>query len=149
VGLVGLIIFLVLAGSGRIGSRLMCEGDRGRIYAETFALWLLLWVGMSLLLRFLALGPELQLGALLAGSLLSLVVLAWPVQRGISWAQVRKDIGLYVRPTPAAEPVAGLAAYIMALPLAAVGLIVTMMLMQLLPGGVEDGNPFASPGAPV
>src|SRR5262249_12086282 len=79
VGLVSLVIFLALAGSGRIWSKLACGAGRGRVYAETFALWLLLWLGLSLL----AAASGVGFAASGAASLLSLLALAWPVQRGI------------------------------------------------------------------
>ena len=59
----------------------------------------------------------------------SLVALAWPVQRGIPWPQVRRDIGLTLGERPAFEPLAGIACYILALPLVALGVIVMLMLV--------------------
>src|SRR5262245_25756483 len=83
-GLIGLIVFLAMAASGKLPSRLECGTGRGGIYAETFALWLLLWVGLSFLAVALAGGPP---DMWLVGGLplVSLAALAWPVQRGIPW----------------------------------------------------------------
>lgn len=148
VGLIGLIILLVMAANGSVRSRLACPSERGGIYAETFAVWLLLFGGLNLALGVLDAG---RLNLVLAGAplLLSLVALAWPVQRGIPWRTVRRDIGLTWGDRPLAEPPAGVACYVMALPIVGVGIIIMLVLLSLQrASAAENGNPFDTPGIP-
>jgi membrane protease YdiL (CAAX protease family) len=82
---------------------------------------------------------------------LSLLALLWPVLRGIPWRQVREDIGWTLGRRPALEPLIGVGCYIMALPLAAVGLMITLILMLLQQGPAAAGvdNPFTPPTYPA
>jgi len=147
-GLLGLIIFLAMAASGKVESRLECSAGRGGIYAETFALWLILFFGLGFLGTRLGEGHT-NFYVASAGMVLSLVALAWPVLRGIPWRQVRRDIGLTWGENPAFEPLAGVASYIMALPLLAIGLILMLVLMYVQRGvPADDANPFLAPSAP-
>ena len=126
-GLAGLIALLAFAGAGRLRSALAPPSDRGGIYAETFAVWLLLLLTISF-----AAGVVFP-GSLLAGGLamaISLLAVAYPLLRGVPWSEVRKDIG-WTGGAGLRELPAGLAAYAMMLPLAGLGLIVTMLLLLL------------------
>src|SRR5262249_5350820 len=86
-------------------------------------------------------------------ALLSLTALFWPRLRGLSWQQIRQAIGW----TPGRGLLgglgAGVATYVMALPLAAIGLIVTLILMTLthsLPGaGAPGSSPQSVPEHPI
>jgi membrane protease YdiL (CAAX protease family) len=152
-GLAGLITFLVLVIKGYVRSRFECGVTRGGVYAETFALWLVLFTAIPLL------GPLLPREAprlLLIGVavLLSLAALGWPVLRGIPWRQVRADIGLTAGERPAVEPLCGLTAYGISLPLLGVGLLLTFALTLLeraLTGGGsgQEFEPITGPAHPV
>jgi membrane protease YdiL (CAAX protease family) len=60
---------------------------------------------------------------------MSLIAIGWPVLRGVSWADVRRDIGLTPGRQPAIEPIIGAACYTMALPMMLVGLAITYVLL--------------------
>ncbi len=172
-GLVGLILLLVQAHKGQVQSGLVVAGTLrvpslataygvsspatahgvcllrgGGIYAETFALWLLVWLGLSWAALTLGAGePDLLLVGV--AFLLSLAALAWPVLRGIPWSQVRQDIGLTRGRNPDLEPLIGIGCYAMALPILAMGLLLTVVLLSLGVGQPEDtGNPFAPSSTP-
>ena len=84
--------------------------------------------------------------------LLSLpLALAWPVLRGISWRTVREDVGLTAGRAPWLEPPLGIATYAMALPLMAVGLLLTLFLMRLQAGsgGGNSFRPVSMPSHPI
>jgi membrane protease YdiL (CAAX protease family) len=82
--------------------------------------------------------------------LLSLVVLGWPVFRGLSWRQVREDIGLTLGNRPGWEPLVGVGSYLMSLPLLGLGFIVTLFLMSLQREVSSlEGDPFAPAGGPA
>jgi membrane protease YdiL (CAAX protease family) len=147
--LAGLIAFFVLLVSGKLRGGLRCGIPHGGVYAETFALWMLLFLAFSVAAglvpveggRFLVTG-----GAML----LSLVALAWPVLRGVPWRQVRQEIGLTAGRQPALEPVLGLAGYAMTIPLLAVGVLLIIVLVALLRGGGQEGfSPDRMPAHPI
>lgn len=148
-GFVGLILLIVLAATGTAKGGVQTGSPHGGVYAETFALWMVLFVGLSVLASSL---PAEWGGIPLTGGamLLSLGVLAWPVLRGVPWRQVRADVGLTAGRSPALEPLLGVAAYVMSLPLLALGFIVTLFLMSLQREvSTLEGDPFAPAGGPA
>jgi membrane protease YdiL (CAAX protease family) len=141
-----LLLFAFLAHLGRLRGGLSCPTGRGAIYAETFALYMVLFVGVGVLSRFVPLpsGPSsLWLNGLIM--LLSLTALAWPVVRGVGWPQVREDVGLSAFGRPGVQVLSGPACYLVALPLLLVGVGVTLALL-LAQRRLGWGNPF-EPGA--
>jgi membrane protease YdiL (CAAX protease family) len=150
VGLIALLVFLVLVAAGKIRSRLVTGSPGGGVYAETFAVWMLLFLGFNWLAAHLAPPGSGVLPNALA-SLCSLSALAWPVWRGLSWQQVRRDIGWTAGASPAQEPLIGVATYIMALPLVAIGFVLVFLLMALeskMRGGNSE-NVFAPQDLPA
>ena len=136
-GFVGLLIFLILLARRQVTGGLACGSDHGGIYAETFALYLLVFGGLSFLVHVLPLEIPILVKASLAAPL-SLVVVGWPVLRGVPWSQVRQDIGWTPGRSPALEPAMGLACYLLSLPIVLLGVVLTFILMafrnQLAPG---------------
>ena len=140
-GFLGLIIVLVLALTGSLRSGVATSGHHG-IYAETFAGWLLLLLGLQYVAGLVS-PPGLEPLSGTVAFFASLVMLAWPVVRGLPWATVRADIGL-ARPRAMDVPM-GVAGWAMALPFMAVGLGLTLVLtfvVELLSGSApEAGHP--------
>jgi membrane protease YdiL (CAAX protease family) len=103
----------------------------GGIYAEAFAVYMAVFLGLGIGRAFLPrLGPELLVAG--AGMLVSLAAgLAWPVLRGIPWRQVRREVGLTLGRHPYLEPVIGLAGYAFVLPVFGIGIIVSYFLIML------------------
>jgi membrane protease YdiL (CAAX protease family) len=130
IGFVGLVIFLIFLAGRKLNGGLACGSSEGGVYAETFALYLFLFIGLGFWFQFVPWEVPTLVKASLA-SLGSLVVLGWPVLRGISWTQVRQDIGWTLGRKPALEPALGLVCYVLALPIVLIGLILTLMLMAL------------------
>jgi membrane protease YdiL (CAAX protease family) len=141
-GFIGLIVLVILLANGWVRRGFVTGSPYGAVYAETFALWLVLFVGLLWINTLLPRGPSpLFRGSVLA--LLSLfVALAWPVWRGVPWREVRQDVGLYAE-RPFREVLSGLATYVMALPLLAAGFGVMALILFALRkgGGFEDGAP--------
>jgi membrane protease YdiL (CAAX protease family) len=144
-----LLIFLVCL--GRLRGGLVCGSGHGGIYAETFALYMVLYLALGLLARFLGLGggdSSLALSGLVA--LLTLVVLGWPVLRGVPWRRVREDVGLTLGERPFVQGLCGPACYLCALPLLVVGLAIVyvLMLLQKRLGGepTSPSHPIVSAG---
>jgi membrane protease YdiL (CAAX protease family) len=149
-GLIGFLLLatlIVLAGSRRIQFGLDTGQSPAGVYAETFALWIFLFLGMSTAAAFLPLGPWKLLAGGLA-MLLSLVVLLWPRLRGIPFARLREDIGWTAGRNPVLEPAAGVATYLMSLPMLLIGLVMILLLNLVhnwLSGGGPSPDDFTSP----
>ncbi len=145
VGLVGVGVALlvgmtILLAQRKARLRFNTGSLNGGIYAETFALWMVVFLGLGLLASFLPTGENrLLVSGLLALS--SLAVLAWPVLRGVPWPTVRREIGLVWKDRTSApravgwsvllEPIYGLASYTATLPLLLVGALLTFGLIHL------------------
>jgi membrane protease YdiL (CAAX protease family) len=130
-GFVALILFLIMLFSGTLKTGVHCGSTYGSVYAETFALYLFTYFGLTAAVQFIPSLDEWHLPLAGGAALFSLLVLAWPVLRGIPWQQVRQDIGLTAGRQPPLEPFVGVAGYAMTLPLLAVGVVVMLILMFL------------------
>jgi membrane protease YdiL (CAAX protease family) len=143
VGFIGLIVMIVLLTRGKFSSSI----DPGRvahgIYAETFAIWLvgffLLQEGIAVVFEKQLLPDSWQMPMVLIGFFASLVALGWPVVRGATFSDVRKDIGLTLGHSPGLEPLLGPMCYIVGLPIVGLGLVMTLVLM-LLQGALAMGG---------
>jgi membrane protease YdiL (CAAX protease family) len=148
-GLVGLLTLLILYAAGWLRGGLRTGSPHHAVYAETFALYLLLFLAFNLAAAWVPVPEESQLLVFGVAVLASLVTLVWPVLRGIPWRVVRQDVGLTWGRKPLWEPLVGIACYVMGLPLLIAGLIVTLVLMALQQGleqlffGPKEPDPFA------
>ncbi|HEY0982328.1 lysostaphin resistance A-like protein [Schlesneria sp.] len=122
-------------------------GDSG-IYAETFALWMVVFVTLNVVVLFLPL-PSRSMVWLFIPQVGSLGVLAWPVLRGLRWSDVRRDVGLTFQPQAWSAPFVGIGAYLAAAPVVAAAMVVTFLLIFLisLTSGAEEA--VAEPGHPI
>ena len=149
VGLLGLIVFANRVFTGKWRRAFNYRSPYGGIYAETFALWMVVYLGLSVAAAFVA-PPQARLLVAGGAMLFSLVVLAWPVLRGVSWRQVRLDVGLFLGRRPAREPLIGLVSYALAIPLLAIGLMLVLILLGLQRQAADPaGDHFGSNGLPV
>lgn len=141
-GCVGLVVALVLLSLGMIRPRFTITGATAQagIYAETFALWLVLYPGLTGLAHWLLPQLEMLPRAMLAMPL-SLSVLLWPVLRGVPWREVRSALGWSGGVNPFAEVGAGLLCYVVNLPIVFVGFGMTYALIRLQGGlGTSAGG---------
>ena len=125
----------------------------GRIYVETFAVWMCCFIGSGLVIGLAVglAGIEVN-GTQAAGIGLisffgSLVALMWPRIRGISYAELFRDIG-WTMQNPFKEVALGVFGYLANLPILGVGIFLVVMLTfasQSLQDRHElDGTPQAS-----
>lgn len=160
VGLAALLAFAALLLSGKLQRPLAAPALQGGIYAETFAIWLVLFVVLaSLPDLWMATGlvrPMRHSGLLVQGGamLLSLTALLWPVWRGLPWPTVREEIGWTLGRRPLIEVLLGGATYVAAIPLLFLGLIGAAILLsieRLLPGSSASGalDPTTLPSHPI
>ena len=131
-GFIGLMALTIAAFMRRVQSGIVATANRSGIYAETFALWLLLFIGGSTVLEIVTVQfPEFSMGIAGLWFFLSLSALLWPVVRGVPWRIVREDIGLTAGRKPLLEPLMGVAGYAMTLPILFAGVVLTFILMQV------------------
>ena len=152
IGLVLLIILIVFASMGRLHHGLGSPGPGDGLLAEAFAVWMILFLVLQLLIGvLLVLVPSLEPhGLALVGGiqLLTLASAAWPVVRGMRWSRVRTAIGL-TRGTGLWKELGwGFCGWMMMLPLLAVG-IVTMLILMALTGPGQTGTGFDPTSQPV
>ncbi len=150
-GLVGLIVLLAYALGGSVPSKLGPARARHGIYAETFVVWMALFLLLSIVSGALTGGAvdAVSLCVTLAAMFTSLAALMWPVLRGIPWSDVRSDLGWRRGSGVVREVLAGLAGFAMTMPIIGVGLLLTLLLMVVqgvLQGG---GDAFAGTGGPA
>ncbi|MBC8309435.1 MAG: CPBP family intramembrane metalloprotease [Phycisphaerales bacterium] len=149
VGFIGLIIMLVRTLNHQVQSGLNPEKPRHGIYAEVFALWLFLfmalitsaqWIGQ----QFVEDNPSLEMSFSLLAFFGSLCALFWARFRGVSWRQIRLDIGWTRGAGLFKEIFWGVSGYAMMLPFLGIGIIITMILLffQGTLAGGTGGDPF-------
>lgn len=149
-GFVGLIFYFIMAITGKLQEGVPTGTMHGGVYVETFVLWMVSILVLSGVSRWYlhdVLPEEHHLFIFGILELLTLLVLIWPVLRGISWQQVRQDIGLTFGRQPLVEPFLGAGTYIMGLPLLAVGVILMLIFKAVGMHGdkflpVGEGDPI-------
>jgi membrane protease YdiL (CAAX protease family) len=87
---------------------------------------------------------------LLAGviGLASLLVLGWPVLRGVAWRRVWQDIGWWKQGPAIVEVLWGIACYLASMPLLLVGVLMSLELLNLYKRFVGE-DPFSVPIRPT
>lgn len=150
-GLLGGLLHWILVANGSARMALAPGAAPHGIYAETFAAWIALFVGLQvgagLLFALVAPGS----GILLPGALsflLSLSALRWPVLRGVPWSRVRADLGLFLSPTPVRDALAGVACWAMAVPVMGASLLVSLVIMAVRQAMAGEPDPFAAAPLP-
>jgi membrane protease YdiL (CAAX protease family) len=136
IGFFGALAFLIQSFMGGITWRFHRGSIHGGVYAETFALWLIWFFGLNLTLSLLP-TPLPRLTNALIAMPTSLLALAWPIMRGVSFHQMRLDLGLMSDRNPFVEFAAGVWCYVINLPLVILGLAITIGLLKLQGVGAE------------
>ena len=133
--MVGLVVLLCYAAGGRLRPALPPPTAHGGIYAEAFAVYMVVFLGLGVVRAFI---PANAAGIVLAGAamLFSLAAgLIWPVLRGIPWRQVRQEVGLTAwADIPCVEAALGVAGYALVLPVFASVILVTSILVSIQRG---------------
>ena len=127
---VALALIFAMMMLNQIYVRYRNDGKNSQIYIETFAIWIVLFFALQLglsLVGSLIGDPAAGMALSLVAFFGSLIVLIWPVRRGIPFRQVRKDIGWEIN-NPIEEVVVGCFSYLALLIPMMMGLVVTTML---------------------
>jgi membrane protease YdiL (CAAX protease family) len=157
VGFIGLVAFAILGFVGVLRHGVTTGKSPAGVYIETFALWMGAFAVLAFGLSYVT--PHVELGdyRLLVGGvveLATLLVIFWPVVRGVPLRQVLQDIGLTRGRQPALEPAAGVACYVMSLPVLILAVIVVALLtalwtwLQTELGGGPSPDDLRSPISP-
>lgn len=152
-GALGLVLLLIFWWRGTIHGAITAGTGRVAVWVETFVLYLVAFVGLSTAALLLE-GSTLRLAWSGAAALLSLSVLAWPRIRGVPWSEIREAIGWTPGRGLLRELGAGIATYIMTLPILGVGVIGVFILMAIArllagPAGPGGGAPVEAPSHPI
>ena len=133
-GLVIAITLFVLFALGKLTPKFINRSAGKNIYIETFAIWMVLFFGLgqiALPLVMSAIGfrnEALNLALMPFVFFFSLLVLLWPVFRGIPFSQVRDDIGWKIG-NPFTETASGVVGYIGLLPILFLALMFVSLMM--------------------
>ncbi len=123
------ILAIIFGATGSLRFRTVAPVAPAGIYVEAFALWLVLFVGASVVSSALLENMPLAIKMIPMG----LVVVAaalWPIVRGVKFDIYRKDIGLHTGKGVITEIAAGIIGYIACLPLLAIALAAVLLLTQ-------------------
>lgn len=150
-GFFALLFCFIRALTGKLHSSMLPPNVRHGVYAEVFAIWLpvfLLLAAVSGMLAHSISEDNMFVDMLftLGAFFTSLTVLFWARLRGISWKQLRTDIGWTSGVGLDKELVFGFAGYAMTIPILGVGILITMILMFLQQEVGGGNNPFSGTG---
>jgi len=120
------ILAVVLFARGKLSAAYK-PGERSGVFVEGFALYFILFLALSLVIRLL--GGNGVVGLWLALPI-PLVVALWLMWRGRTWQQVRMAIGWHTGRGVLREAAAGIAGYCAGLVFVAVGALITLMLVR-------------------
>jgi membrane protease YdiL (CAAX protease family) len=147
-GIVSLLFILTYVLTGSSPSQFIATNNAHNAYVETFALWLIVFFGLQMLVGHLELLKTNE-QRMIANPIFffgSLIVLLWPMLRGVPASEVFADIGW----TPKKffrNTFLSVAAYAAWLPAVLVGGFIVFVLMQLAPMPTAVGE-FAVPAMP-
>ena len=129
-GVVLQITWWAFATSGRLKSGIGPIRGDDIVYAETFAVWMLLYIGLSRLIS-LPFISKWGMVTILIPQIGGLVALAWPVIRGLHWRDVREDLGLTLGRQSWTNPLIGIGTYVSAFPVIFIGALITLAMMAV------------------
>lgn len=151
---VGIALLMVVVGFGvagimawlathRLQGRVSDDSRCGPVYIETFAIWLSLFIAIQFLTSVIAVSAGV---ATFVAMFLPLTALAWPMYRGVSFADMRNDVGLTFG-NPVVEFFCGVVCYLASLPFIVGGLVIVQLLSSLW-YRLTAPNEFAPHGVP-
>lgn len=141
------VLFVVLLYNRKLKSGFATGTTDLNVYIETFAIWMTLFFGGSILPGYLGVrSPESSIAITPLIFFGSLISLAWPLFRGISFSQVRADIG-WTAKNPLKEAATSLPFYLATATFLIPSVIVVTILMSII-SGLQDSHEFARPNVP-
>lgn len=151
-GIAGLVGVVIMVSIGWIRSGMGDTSGSSAIYVETFAIWMVLFFGLSILFTYAAKAFHFDNELILSGcvALGSLLAITWPIVRGIRWNEFRVGIGWTLK-NPFVEVVYGVICYVLCLPLLGVGVLCLFVLSSifLTPADANDFSALETPSHPI
>ncbi|MEK6701241.1 MAG: CPBP family intramembrane glutamic endopeptidase, partial [Planctomycetota bacterium] len=157
-GIVGLVLFiigLVKVAGGRIGRRLARPAPGGSVYLETLAIFFIAFVGVKLVVGVVAgaagLNDEQAQNFALGTQWILVLVPFWPILRGVSFEQLRADIGWTAGEGVFKEIGAGIVGYLAGIPIFLFFVVLSLILtavraaMRAQGGDTPDMGPIENP----
>lgn len=147
-GIIALLFILTYVLTGSSPARFVAANNAHNAYVETFALWLIAFFGVQMLVGYLQL-LKTDAQRLIASPIFffaSLVVLVWPILRGVGASQMFADIG-WTPKKVFRNTFLSIPAYAAWLPAVLVGFFIVFMLMMAVPMPTAVGE-FAVPSIP-
>ncbi len=140
IGVVTLVMLSVKASSGAQMSRLAPTllGHQG-IHIELFAAWVVYEVVLGVVASRVDVGGLGTVGVITFQAL-GLVALAWPILRGMSWGDLRRELGLTMGGGIVREAAWGVLAWCMAVPMVLVGILLSLILGLMFGGSLSDAS---------
>ncbi len=140
IGFVILIVLFVRLMGGKLRVRYAPPAPGGSVYLETFALFLLGFIGMASVADYL---PSIAV-EILRWSLL--LILFWPLVRGASPTQLKYALGWHRGEGVMKELGAGIVGYLAGLPIVALSVLLTLVLSAIT---APAEGPAAPPSHPI
>jgi membrane protease YdiL (CAAX protease family) len=134
-GFIGLLLVVAFLASGHLRARFRLRGASGGVYAEAFAVWMVLFLVAHFALRYSINHVPIVSGRWLVNFVpqiaVALAALAWPVLRGVPLRQVLQDVGLTFGKRPWLEVLLGPIGNIFALPFLGGAIIMVTLAMKV------------------
>lgn len=132
-GMIVAVVLFALAASSQLFPRFRSQSTHGRIYIETFAIWMIGFIGLQIVVGLLSPALSAKMLMLVTATIFmaSLVVLVWPVVRGIPFSEVRKDIG-WKFTNPFVEGFVAVASYVALVPFMAFSILIALFIMGMM-----------------
>jgi len=150
VGFIGfglLVAAIVLLAIGRLRTHFIALMPGGSAGIETFAIFLAGFWGIQILASIVdPKGAFIQPWVPLLMWTLAVVPL-WPLVRGWSWPELRESLGWHTGRGLFREIAAGIVGYVTGLPVVALGLMLTLLLMAI--AGLVSGEQAEPPAHPL
>ena len=145
------VVFAALVGARKLRSGFYTRQYDHNIYIETFAIWMGLFFGSSIGLSILNsmfnfMDDKISLMIQPFVFFGSLVALVWPIVRGISFKQMRKDIG-WTSEKPAMNLAASVPAYLATIPYLLPCVVFVVVMMSIIAGS-QDAPEFSRQAGP-
>jgi len=140
VGVITLVMLSVKASGGTPMSRLAPTllGHQG-IHIELFAAWVVYEVLLGVVASRVDLAGLGTIGVITFQAL-GLLALAWPAVRGMSWSDLRLELGLTLGAGVLRETAWGVLAWCMAVPMVLVGIVLSLVLGWLFGGSLSEAS---------
>jgi membrane protease YdiL (CAAX protease family) len=146
-GLATSVVMTVLLFAGRLRARFVPPIPGGSVYLETAAVFffgfLMLQVMMSVVVANQWVAESNALYVSLGAQWFLVPLMLWPVVRGTSFSQWRRDMGLHAGEGLFTELGAGLVGYLAGIPLLLIAMVVSLIAAMVKQGLAGPGEPPA------